>query len=70
MSKIVISVDMVYTNRTEEIVMLKKVVDAMQNDITERYVDYCKKNALDVTSKSDIERAAVPFIKEYENLLP
>ena len=44
MSKIVISVEMTFTNETEEKVLLTKVVNALQEDITERYTDFCKKN--------------------------
>jgi hypothetical protein len=70
MSKIVISVEMTFTNETEEKVLLTKVVNALQEDITERYTDFCKKNNFDITLKPDIERAAIPFIKELENYLP
>lgn len=70
MSGIVISVDMVYGGNGEDSAILTKVVNAEQKDITELYKKFCETNAYDITKKSHIESAAVPFIKSHEILLP
>lgn len=70
MSKIVISVDMEMADEGHDSVSLKKVVDAENCDITAIYKKYCKENGFDVSKKTDIENAAVPFIKNYEAILP
>jgi len=70
MSRIVISVDMAYATDNKEEVVLKRVTNALQEDITGLYTDFCRKNNFDLTSKEHIENAAMPFIKQHENILP
>ncbi len=70
MSKIVISVDMEYANDGKDSAILKKVVDSEGKDITETYGSFCVDNGYDTTKKTDIESAAMPFIKHFEAELP
>lgn len=70
MEKIVISVDMAYASDLTDAVRLTKVVDALGEDITVRYAQFCEANGFDLSNKSEIENAAIPFIKKFEALLP
>ena len=70
MEKIVISVDMAYASDLTDAVRLTKVVDALGEDITALYAQFCETNGFDLSNKSEIENAAIPFIKKFETLLP
>ncbi len=66
MTEIIISVDMIFIGNGNDSVSLKKVVNSLQQDITTLYADFCRDNDFDLSKKSDIESAAMPFIKKYE----
>lgn len=70
MSKIVISVDMEIADEGPDSVSLIKVANAENADITDLYARFCKSNGYDISKKSDIENAAVPFIRNHETILP
>ncbi len=70
MSRIVISIDMEYTNDGTDSAVLIKVVNSENDDITEKYRTFCGSKNYDTTKKADIENAAIPFIKENEAILP
>jgi len=54
----------------EDSAILKRVVNADEQDITSLYENFCKANGYDLSKKSHIENAAVPFIKKHEMMLP
>lgn len=70
MSDVVINVDMVFSNSGNDSVVLKRVEDASQRDITDLYKKFCKENGYDLSNRSDIENAAHPFVEKFKNSLP
>jgi hypothetical protein len=56
---------MVVGGTDSDIGVLTKVVDSQENDITLSYKKFCKDNGYDISKKSQIEDAAVPFINHF-----
>ncbi len=67
MSNIVISVDMTVSSiEGNNKAQLTSVKNSMGEDITQKFIEFCKNSNISVTDRSAIEDAAVPFIKKYE----